>query len=770
VGTTGPMRSTALTRREPIWLAVLLSVHLMLGLLWGAAIPIFEAGDEVGHYYHVRYIARNWALVPPGETLVDMWDESRQPPLYYILAAAPVSLVNTDDGPGFTPNPYAGWDLALGGFNAVMHDPAYEAFPWRGGVLAVHIARMVSTVLGAVAIWATFAAARRLAPTRPAVRWGAALSLALWPQFRFTTSVINNDNLVTLSGALMALVLVGLLTADMTRRWRWIIAIGGCGALAALSKNNGLQLVVAGGVVALAALVWRAPRRPWRAAAIIAGVVGLAFSLVGWWYARNLGGGKGPFALPYMDVWLYQLRRLFRPEGLGAGLLLDRLVVTGWFAWRSLWAAFGWANIGYPDICYWLAGGWCFVGIGGLVVGRPVVTRARGATWALALIVAAMLVPTWMIYVATGIPHLQGRYLLPALPALTILLANGWDRLLPQRPKAWFWGLVAGAMLVVAAWTPWGLIAPAYAPPDPMSADELAQHTPTLARFGDVVDLVGYRLCDPRPDQGGMLDVHLALRAVGQSKAPLTLAVKAFDAGGRLVGAVHRYPGHGALDTTAWDTSFLFEEHVTLPLTSAASEGAGRLEVSFYHAESPQSPLVVRDGEGNRLGRSLALLKAFRASGGSKIALEDAVAYRFGDRLAASDPDVMLACESGYPSIAVRWAWRVEQELKADYRLSVQLRTSGGTIVAQRDGPLAGGRIPTNLWEIGEVVSDRVKLRLPTQAASWPLELYLIVYEPTSESRLPLADGDGNPMGADELLLGELLEQDLAICQDNEQE
>jgi len=181
VGTPSTPRSGILARRERIWLAVLLATHLVLGILWGAAIPLFEAHDEVGHYYHVRYIARHGRLVPPGQTLVNMWDESRQPPLYYLLAAGPVSLVNTDDGPAFTPNPYAGWDLALGGFNAVMHDPVYEAFPWRGGVLAVHVARAVSTLLGAFTVWATFAAALRLAPSRPAVRWGAALALALWP-------------------------------------------------------------------------------------------------------------------------------------------------------------------------------------------------------------------------------------------------------------------------------------------------------------------------------------------------------------------------------------------------------------------------------------------------------------------------------------------------------------------------------------------------------------------------------------------------------------
>ncbi len=772
MGTPSTPRSGMLARRERIWLAVLLATHLVLGILWGAAIPLFEAHDEVGHYYHVRYIARHGRLVPPGQTLVNMWDESRQPPLYYLLAAGPVSLVNTDDGPAFTPNPYAGWDLALGGFNAVMHDPVYEAFPWRGGVLAVHVARAVSTLLGAFTVWATFAAALRLAPSRPAVRWGAALALALWPQFRFSSSAINNDSLVTLSGALMALALSGLLTANLHRRWRWLAGVGVCGALAALSKNNGLPLAAVGGLITLVAMVWRAPRHPWRTIAVVGGILGLGAILVSWWYTRNVGGGQGPLALPFMDVWLYQMRRLFGRDGVGAGQFLGRLAVTGRFAWRSLWAAFGWGNIGYPQVFYWLAGGWCLAGLAGLAARprRVAENGSQGAVVALALIVGAVALPTWLLYVATGIPYLQGRYLLPALPAFVILVALGWDQLLPQRAKAWFWGVLAGALLLVAFVTPWALIAPAYAPPRPLTAAELAQYTPTLAQFGDIAELVGYRLPNPRPDAGGTLDVYLALRVVAQSEAPLTLAVKAFDANGRLVGSVHRYPGHGALDTTMWDPGLLFEEYVALPIAAAASEGAGRLEISFYQAERPQSPLVVRDGAGTRLGRSLALLEAFRIREGAGAPLEDVVAHRFGEMLAISAPEVALACVGNRPVAEVRWAWRVERQMVTDYRLSLQLRTSGGAMVAQRDGPLAEGSVPTRLWDVGEVVPEQVTLSLPRHVTSSPLRLYLIVYDPVSERRLPVAEPDGGTMGVDELLLGSFGADDLAVCESGRQE
>lgn len=763
-GASGPW---LLARHERIWLAVLVCLHIGLGLYWNAVIPPFEAHDEVGHYYHVRYIARHGRLVPPGEPLVEMYDESRQPPLYYILAALPVSLINTDDGPPYTPNPYAGWGQALGGFNALVHDLAYEAFPWRGGVLALHVARAVSTLLGALTLLVTFEAARWLAPTQLAVRWGAVLGLALWPQFRFTSSVINNDNLVTLSGALMALALLRLLAATRETRLRWLVAVGVCAALAALAKNNGLQVAAVGVLVALWTIAAHARWHRWRVLLPLGAALGLAAVAVGWWYARNLASGQGALALPFMDVWVYQLRQLLGGQGVGPGQLLGRFATTGRFAWRSLWAAFGWGNVGYPAVIYWLGGCWCLVGLCGVVV-RPSQgghTRIQGGIAALGLIVAAIVLPTWLLYVATGIPYMQGRYLLPALPAFVMLMALGWDRLLPQRFLLGFWSVLGGALLLLAVMTPFAVIAPAYAPPKPLAADELAQHTPTLARFGDVVELVGYQLPEPRLDAAGALEVRLALRVLARSDLPLTLAVKAYDVDGRLVGSVHRYPGRGALDTTKWEPGLLFEERMALPIAAAAGEGAGRLEISFYQADAPLLPLVVRDGSGTRLGRSLALLEAFRIRDGAAVILDNAVAHRWGGVLASSAPVMTFDCVDGRAIVRVTWTWRVERELDADYRLSLQLRSPDDTMVAQRDGPLADGRVPTRLWEVGEVVPEQALLTLPRRVEVAPLTLYLIVYDPLTETRLPLAEPDGQATGDDELFLGSFGPDDLAgVC------
>ncbi len=752
------------TRRERVWLALLVAIHIALGIYWGAVIPLFEAHDEVGHYYHVRYIARHGRLVPPGEQVVDLYDESRQPPAYYVLAALPVSLINTDDGPPYTPNPYAGWDRGMGGLNTFLHDWGAEAFPWRGGVLAVHVARAVSTLLGALTLLATYAAGNKLAPARWQVRWGATLGLALWPQFRFGSSVINNDSLVTLAGALMLFSLIGLVRCPRRGRWPWILAAGASAALAAVSKNNGLQVAAVGVLVVLWTALFASGRHGWRFWVAVAAVSLAGLAAVGWWYARNLSGGQGALALPFMDVWIYQFRQLFTGESIGLAQFARRLGTTGRFAWRSFWAAFGWGNVGYPGFFYWLAGAWCLGCVGLLLPRRPDRASSGGAVYVALLMIAAVLLPTWLLYVATGIPHLQGRYLLPALPALVLLVSLGWDRLLPPRVVPAFWGGCAACGLALALATPVAVIQPAYAPPEPMEAERLAELTPTLAVFGEVAELVGYQVDPVLLDAGELLDVRLALRSQQRSQEPLTLAVKAYDQAGRLVGGVHRYPGRGSLDTTRWDVDVLFEEHMTLEIAPAAVSGVGRLEISFYQADTPTSPLVVRDAAGTKLGRSLALLDAFRIGDGAPPPEEVSIAVRFGEALASTDPSWTLACTDGGLSVRVAWAWQALAEMEADYRFSLQVRSPDEAIVAQADGLLGDAGVPTLLWAQDEVMPQQVALPLPTRSVRTPLKLYLVVYDPVAGTRLPVRVGDDDGASGDELLLGAIGDEDLAAA------
>jgi hypothetical protein len=82
---------------------LILLVPLVLGVLYSVAVPIWEAHDEWGHYAFARYLATERAFPPPGTKLVERYDESIQPPLYYILGTLATFWINTDDGLGTRP-------------------------------------------------------------------------------------------------------------------------------------------------------------------------------------------------------------------------------------------------------------------------------------------------------------------------------------------------------------------------------------------------------------------------------------------------------------------------------------------------------------------------------------------------------------------------------------------------------------------------------------------------------------------------------------------
>jgi hypothetical protein len=80
--------------------------------------------------------------------------------------------------------------------------------------------------------------------------------------------------------------------------------------------------------------------------------------------------------------------------------------------------------------------------------------------------------------------------------------------------------------------------------------------------------------------------------------------------------------------------------------------------------------------------------------------------------------------------VEVRLTWRSERQAPLNYVLSVRLYAASGEQLAARDvAPLLGG-YPTSLWQAGELVTDRVLLRL---ADKTPLEregaLEIVLYD-----------------------------------------
>ena len=94
-------RKQATLSRQNTLLFILLTSFAVLAMIYSISVPIFEASDEVWHYPMVETIASTWSLpvqpLTPGDSSGPWRQEGSQPPLYYAIAAALTSWIDTSD-------------------------------------------------------------------------------------------------------------------------------------------------------------------------------------------------------------------------------------------------------------------------------------------------------------------------------------------------------------------------------------------------------------------------------------------------------------------------------------------------------------------------------------------------------------------------------------------------------------------------------------------------------------------------------------------------
>lgn len=189
---------------EARWPLFICLIFFFLGTAYSIFTPIFEASDEVWHYPMVEHIATHWNLpeqpLEPGSSSGPWRQEASQPPLYYGIGALLTTWIDTRDMPQVRHlNPHvAAGEITPDGSNPnlVVHNPVLEHFPWRGTVLAIHITRIFSVLLGTWAVYLTWALVREIFPDPAWLAPIVAAVHAFTPMYLFISASVNNDNLI----------------------------------------------------------------------------------------------------------------------------------------------------------------------------------------------------------------------------------------------------------------------------------------------------------------------------------------------------------------------------------------------------------------------------------------------------------------------------------------------------------------------------------------------------------------------------------------------
>ena len=719
-------------------LVVLIGIFLALCAAYNLAMPLFEAPDESDHVEYADWLAAGNGLphlIEDRAVVGEIW----QPPLYYALVAlaiAPVDRAGLDTIAPLSPD----WQAGLS--RVAHYHTAAEAFPYRGPALAVHVARAISTALGAITVLATYAIGRRLLPRHALV---AASLVALNPQFIFMSAAVNNDNLAIALSSVALWILVRMITeAEPASRpgsfhWGWFVVLGLVWGLAALAKLTGLTL---GLVIGLTFLYLARRRRSWRPL-LLGGVLtgGTMLLVCGWWFWRNWQLYGDPLAWSEM---LAVTGALVRP----ALLSWPETLQYATFLRRSYWAIFGYGILA-PESFYLMTTSIMVLAAVGLGVWVLHARQARSTTARVALSVLALWGLTVLFFLLRWMRQIdttnQGRLLFPAIAALAVLGAQGLSMLEGRR----MW-VSKAAVAVLGCWAaafPLLTILPAYAQPRPLTATSIANPVDIL--FGDSIRLLGYDL-PAAVGPGQPVDVTLYWQADRPIDESYVIALRVLDPDGRPATGIDTLPADGRYSTVVWKAEAPFQDTYTLPPVSpSATPGLGSLLVILYPRGDPGQPLVatvngmVADHEA-RLGR----IKLSSPSNG-ELAPSRPSGATFNDQFRLLGYDVPDDTRPG-ESIRFTLYWEALAPDDRDYTVFVHMLNEAGELVAQADGPPRAGAYPTSIWEDGEQVVDERVLVVPPDTLPGRYSILLGLYDPITGTRLPVyeAAGTHRPDGA----------------------
>ena len=542
-------------------LALILVLFVGLGVSYSVAVPPFEASDELWHYPMAKYIADHWSLPVQDPANVGPWrQEGSQAPLYYALAAAATFWIDTSDMEAVRHlNPHVDNGVATpdGNINLVVHHPAREAFPWRGTVLAVHLIRFLSVLMGATAVYLTWLIVREVLPDQPLLALGAAAVHAFTPMVVFISGAVNNDNLVVPLSSLALLMMIKKIKPKaqgpkLKALLIGYLSLGFVLGLAALTKSGSLALTL---LTALVVVVRAVRRRSW-AEFFVGGLATLLPLLIvaGWWYLRNLqlyGDLSG------LNVFIEILGQRDVPADL-AQLWRERYSFAAGY-----WGNFGGLNVPMSAWVYSVLNTLTVVAVLGLVAlllkwvltGQSHVVINRWP-FVICLLWGLGVVIPWSWWASVTWSS-QGRLVFAALPVWSLLLVLGLAGWLPRRWGRWVVAVLALFLFGLAAAAPFAWIGPAYAFPEPLTDGQVAAiphrletdgSTELAAAFGGVMRLLGYDLEMELPSASGGVGGGDSLLGGAGPRRPGLHGFCASAGGGGVIGdAAGHLPGRGAV-------------------------------------------------------------------------------------------------------------------------------------------------------------------------------------------------------------------------------
>jgi 4-amino-4-deoxy-L-arabinose transferase-like glycosyltransferase len=722
----------------------ILVVFLLLGVAYSVVTPIFEASDELWHYPLVQWLSRGNPLPVQDAKNVGPWkQEASQPPLYYYLMGWATFWIDTSDlAQVRRENPHVdnGVITQDGNINLVIHDPAREAFPWRGAVLAIHIIRLLSVLMGAATVWLTYHIALELFPERHYLALGAAAVNAFTPMFIFISGAVNNDNLTMMLCSLGLLLLIKRLREEQGARskeqgtrgedfafqlGRWL-PLGIVLGLGALTKTSALGLLPIAGLT-LIVVAWR--KASWRE--FFAGAIATAIPVLliaGWWYVRNIqlyGDVTGINA--FIDV----LGRRAAPAS------VQQLWGERWGFMLSYWGLFGGVNVPMDNWVYSVLNALAIASLAGVIIylinmtwrwfrEDPIHTwrdfryelrdyvQGRAPLFVVGLfgVIVVALLTQWAAVTWSS----QGRLVFSAISTWSLFFVLGLATLAASRLARSVIAAIAIFMFVIAALAPFATIARAYTQPAPLTS----QPAPRIllnATFGDQLKLIGAEPEASLVTPGNTIAIVLYWQAIAPITRDYYTFVHLLDQNEIVVAQRLMMPGQGLWPTSQIQAGDIIPSRYMIEVPSTAyAPDTLTYEVGVCETCGDGDPRLPASTGGDNVRFGLLDVRRDVRD------VPNPVSINFGDQIDLIGYALNQRVARPNETLHLTLYWRARSTLPVDYTVFTHVLEPPQTIWAQQDKPL---QPPTSSWPIGQVISDTYDLTIKPDAPAgvYPIEI-----------------------------------------------
>ncbi len=767
-------------------LIVLLGVFIALALFYSIIIPLFEGPDEDDHFRYAKFIADQRALpvqlFEPGGGIAG--HQGWQPPLYYSLVALVVAPIDTSDHEQHLWRNYAATfvgDPACCGRNIYYHTDS-ENFPYTRTTLAVHLARLLSILCGAVTVWATYQTCQVFGNL---TGLAAAAIVAFNPSFLFASALVSNDAMLSAFSSLVLLMWVRLLTEKTARQTviasraaakqspnrtmgiassrsfdsattnvaplRTLLAmtrsaafLGALIGLGILTKTSALGLIPFSMLVLIIA-AWRARDARF---AIIGNATMLAIIALisGWWFIRNqmLYGDPLAYRLMITSAIFPRAGPLTPPELFQISL--------PWL-WQTFWG--GPTPSDFSPAILITLGVLTSVAFVGMILSiiRDSRFEIRDSILVLGAWLAFILVAQ-IQFIRTTTGADQGRYLFPAISIIalflvaglvefarfvirisTLRLGSGQDFEFRITNLSFvICSFVISAFFTLALFVPFAYTLPAYARPALLSPNDLARiANPAQATFADRFQLLGYDLETRAAKPGDTLRVALYWRALAPMNESYRVFVHVIAQDNRSAGGADVIPARGAFPTVYWKPGDTLRDVVQIPIAPNAPSGKYEIQVGAYPVGKPGERLQLSGGDESHVELT-AIKIAPRDAERAAFTPRTRVDANFGHQIELTGYDL----SANQDTLELTLYWRARAAPDRDYTVFVHALDANGKIIAQADRQPRP--YPTSLWDTGEQVRDDYTLALAPGTSAQRIIVGL--YRADTGERLPVGDSD----------------------------